>query len=167
MKSAQWSVIRETISLREKLKDKHFLEASSFSYKSEAYIGECICKLSIKLVEKSLVLMVWTGEVFHCAIWRSLSFPWTPVLYCLAYISRLNRLWVSTWNFVLLASIFFMDLHVCISTTHVQPPRRLAQNIRSHETGVIDSSEPPYGGWERNLAPLQEHQVLLTNEPFI
>jgi hypothetical protein len=35
------------------------------------------------------------------------------------------------------------------------------------ETGIIEDCEPPFECWELNLVPLQEQQVLLTDEPSL
>lgn len=36
-----------------------------------------------------------------------------------------------------------------------QYPKRLKEDFRSPETGIIDSCEPPYGPWDSNPGPLE------------
>ena len=41
------------------------------------------------------------------------------------------------------------------------------EDIRSLGTGVVDDCELPYGCWELNLCPLQEHGVFSIIEPSL
>ena len=47
------------------------------------------------------------------------------------------------------------------------PGAEAEENVGSPGTGVTDGCEPTYRGWELNLDPLEEQQVLLTAEPFL
>lgn len=43
----------------------------------------------------------------------------------------------------------------------------LEEGVGFSRTGVIDGCELPCGGWELDLCPLQEQQVLLATEPSL
>lgn len=47
-------------------------------------------------------------------------------------------------------------VHVCLVPTKI---------IGSPRTGAADGCEPPHGGWEPHLGPLQEQRASLTTEP--
>ena len=42
---------------------------------------------------------------------------------------------------------------------------KTGEDITSSGSGVIGGCGPPYGLWELNLNPLEEHLVLLTEKP--
>jgi hypothetical protein len=40
-------------------------------------------------------------------------------------------------------------------------------SVKESDLGVTDSFELPFGCWELNSGPLEEHSVLLTAEPSL
>lgn len=53
-------------------------------------------------------------------------------------------------------------LSICLCSPYVEKPGRSEEGVKSLETGVIGSREPPCACWESNLGPLQEQKLLLT-----
>ena len=56
---------------------------------------------------------------------------------------------------------FLFYVHQCFACMYV------CEGIRAPGTGVTDSCELPYGGWELNRGPLEKQPVLLTAEPSL
>lgn len=59
---------------------------------------------------------------------------------------------------------YFVCLCVCLWILYLQGPLKSKEDIESPGTGVRDSSMLPCNFCELNLGPLEEQQVLLTNE---
>lgn len=70
--------------------------------------------------------------------------------------SRSSQVDFSVFYFIYFYVMYVGDLTLC-----------LREVVRSHETGVIDSCEPPCGCWELHPHPQEDQLVLLTTEPFL
>lgn len=57
-----------------------------------------------------------------------------------------------------------LSVNSCIQA---QWPKKSGEGVRFPGTGVTDDCEPLGGFWDLNLGPLQEQNVLLTNEPSL
>lgn len=54
-------------------------------------------------------------------------------------------------------------MHECFAYMSVNASLESSEGIVSSEIGIMDGYEP-LSGWDWNLGPLQEHQVLFTTD---